>query len=144
MFYIDSELLWKAGFVLVSFGILLYMYNNVMRHWLKVEKKKLFSYNHINKQHKIIDWAIRITFMFLLLLSYTYKVSVDFRNVKWYLEIWFVMIVFVVVLEGARAYMEWKFAENRRDYIFTISQLIFIILFFSSMILTDFFWMMPR
>ena len=56
-----------SGFELLLFLTivitLFLLFNAVMRNWLKIEKKKLFSYNHINEKHKKIDWTIRIVFL---------------------------------------------------------------------------------
>lgn len=43
--------------------------------------------------------------------------------------------------ESIRAYMEWKYAENKKAYILTVSPLIFISIFFMSIIKTSFFGM---
>jgi Domain of unknown function (DUF4181) len=43
--------------------LLLFSFNILARKWFKVEKKKLFSYNHVNEKHKKIDWIIRLSSM---------------------------------------------------------------------------------
>ncbi|MEC5424740.1 DUF4181 domain-containing protein [Virgibacillus sp. C22-A2] len=52
----------KLILALTLFALLLIAFNAVMSKWLKVEKKKFFSYNHVNEKHKKVDWIIRITF----------------------------------------------------------------------------------
>ena len=115
------------------------LFNAVMRNWLKIEKKKLFSYNHINEKHKKIDWTIRIVFLASLLLGYFINVLRDPMEWFWFFETWFLLIVFIVVSETVRAVMEWKYAVNKKDYIFTISQLIFGVTLILIVIYTNFF-----
>lgn len=104
---------WLALLLLLAIVMLLFLlFNAVMRKWLQVEKKKLFSYNHINEKHKKMDWTIRVVFLVVLLLG-------NFINVT-------------------REPMEWKYAVNKKDYIFTISQLIFGVLLILTVIQKNF------
>ncbi|MDY0236339.1 MAG: DUF4181 domain-containing protein [Gudongella sp.] len=116
----------KLFFVLAVLSLLIFIFNTAMRKFLKVEKRKIFSYNHVNEKHKKIDWTIRISFLIIFLITYFYQTRSSDR-VIWYLETWFVILMFLVISEIVRAFMEWKYAENRKAYIFTISQLIFIL-----------------
>lgn len=101
-----------------------------MRKWLKVEKKKrkFFSYNHVNERHKKIDWTIRITFTVILLLEYFYNVTGGPAEKVWYFEIWFLMGMFIIVSEAVRAIMEWKYLENKKVSILTITQLVSVVI----------------
>ncbi|PIJ98734.1 DUF4181 domain-containing protein [Lysinibacillus sphaericus] len=40
----------------------------VIRKLLGVERKKWFSYNHLNERHKKLDWSVRIFFISLFFL----------------------------------------------------------------------------
>lgn len=130
---------WLALLLLLAIVMLLFLlFNAVMRKWLQVEKKKLFSYNHINEKHKKMDWTIRVVFLVVLLLGNFINVTREPMEWFWFFETWFLLIVFIVVSETVRAVMEWKYAVNKKDYIFTISQLIFGVLLILTVIQTNF------
>lgn len=114
--------------LLAIYSLLIYIFNKVMRKWLKVEKKKFFSYNHVTHKHKKIDWVIRITFLLLLIISTTINIMRMQKGLEkiWFLEIYVILFTFIIVTETARALMERKYIENRNDYKFTIVQLVFI------------------
>ncbi|MEK5207874.1 DUF4181 domain-containing protein [Psychrobacillus sp. FSL H8-0510] len=130
---------WLTLLLLLAIVMLLFLlFNAVMRKWLQVEKKKLFSYNHINEKHKKMDWTIRVVFLVVLLLGNFINVTTEPMEWFWFFETWFLLIVFIVVSETVRAVMEWKYAVNKKDYIFTISQLIFGVLLILTVIQTNF------
>ena len=130
---------WLDLLLLLAIVMLLFLlFNAVMRKWLQVEKKKLFSYNHINEKHKKMDWTIRVVFLVVLLLGNFINVTREPMEWFWFFETWFLLIVFIVVSETVRAVMEWKYAVNKKDYIFTISQLIFGVLLILTVIQTNF------
>lgn len=124
---------------ITSYALLIFLFNKGMRKLFKVEKKKLFSYHHLNGKHKKIDWTIRITFVILIFVGGFYNATLPPLDRMWFLESHILLIVFVLLSETVRAVMEKQYAGNRDDYKFTISQLAFLslslILFFS----TDFF-----
>lgn len=130
---------WLTLLLLLAIVMLLFLlFNAVMRKWLQVEKKKLFSYNHINEKHKKMDWTIRVVFLVVLSLGNFINVTTEPMEWFWFFETWFLLIVFIVVSETVRAVMEWKYAVNKKDYIFTISQLIFGVLLILTVIQTNF------
>ncbi|WP_368505177.1 DUF4181 domain-containing protein [Alkalihalophilus sp. As8PL] len=127
---------------LIVFGIILLLvvlFNTIMRKWLRVEKKKFFSYNHINEKHKKIDWTIRITTIIAIFIGYVISIMRGSTEMIWALQPWFILLVFIVVSEMVRAIMERKYAENPNDYKFTISQIIFFLILFFTLYKTDFF-----
>ncbi|TLS36279.1 DUF4181 domain-containing protein [Pseudalkalibacillus caeni] len=110
-----------------------------MRKWLKVDKKKLFSYNHVNEKHKKVDWTIRITFLIVLLFGF-FLALINISNGRaWIWEPSFVLFIYIIVSETARAIMEWKYATNRKAYILTVSQLGFTVIIILSVFFTNFF-----
>lgn len=125
--------------ILAIFGLLLFLFNTIMIKLLRVKRKKFFSYHHINHQHKIIDWTIRITFIFLLFIGFSFNITRDLSERLWFLEVHSLIFLFLIVSEFARAYMEWKYVENRNAYLFTLSQLAFIIFLLLLLLTTDFF-----
>ncbi|WP_164669747.1 DUF4181 domain-containing protein [Virgibacillus doumboii] len=135
-----EPIIWKKLVIaLAIFLILSFASDTVMRKWLKVERKKFFSYNHVNDQHKKIDFTIRISSVILLLFGSTYNSLKEPAERIWFLDIWFIILMFIVVSETARAIMEWKYATNRKAYILTLYQLGFIVVFLFLFFTTDFF-----
>ena len=119
---------WK--FVFPVLGILLSLlliFESIMRKYLKIEKRKSFSYNHVNEKHKKIDAIIRIGVIIIILITVFYLIVTSSEPV-WCFEPLFLILLFLVVSETTRAFMEWKYAENPKAYILTISQLIFTLI----------------
>ena len=67
----------KLILVLSIFGFFLFFVNNVLRKWLNVERKKIFTYGHVNDKHKKLDWTIRFIFTVLLFISFFTNVIRD-------------------------------------------------------------------
>ncbi|WP_226537448.1 DUF4181 domain-containing protein [Fictibacillus halophilus] len=136
-----DNLLLNVLLLLAIYSLLIYIFNNVMRKWLKVEKKEFFSYNHVNHRHKKIDWIIRITFLLLLIISTTINIMRMQKGLEkmWFLETYVILFIFIIVTETARAWMERKYAENRNDYKFTIVHLVFISILLLLTVSTNFF-----
>lgn len=127
----------KLIILMVILSSVIFIFNTVMRKFLKVEKRKSFPYNHVNEKHKKIYWIILISFLIILLTTHFFRTR-NLNEAIWYLEVWFLILVNLVISEIVTAFMEWKYAENRKAYIFTISQLIFsliiilLVIFYSS------------
>ncbi|MGG1220910.1 DUF4181 domain-containing protein [Priestia endophytica] len=119
--------------------LLWFLFNTIMRKWLKVERKKLFSYNHVNEKHKKMDWTIRIITIASILLGFIINMSRDSTDWFWFLQSWAVLFIFIVVSETVRAVMERKYAKNPNAYKLTISELLFILILFFILFKTDFF-----
>ncbi|TFI49249.1 DUF4181 domain-containing protein, partial [Diaphorobacter sp. DS2] len=62
--YVIDPMFWPKLLLLAAIvGASMYFFEWGLRKWLRVEKKKYFSYNHINDKHKKVDWTIRIGFL---------------------------------------------------------------------------------
>ncbi|WP_283152730.1 DUF4181 domain-containing protein [Guptibacillus hwajinpoensis] len=129
----------KVIIMMTVAGFALYFINKALRKWLKVEKKPIFSYNHVNELHKKWDWGIRISFIVLLIISFVVNIYRGFHDPIWYLQTHILLFVFIIASEAVRVIMEKKYAANRNDYIFTSIQLALIIIFLTSMFSTNFF-----
>lgn len=117
----------KLFILLVGPLVLLYIFNKIVRKHLNVEKPKMFSYNHVNQNHKQLDWTIRIVFIVAMLISpFITYISEDISRFAAPV----LVLIYIVISEIARAYMEWKYAANPKAYIATISQLIFLLIWF--------------
>ncbi|MFP3847055.1 DUF4181 domain-containing protein [Priestia filamentosa] len=114
-------------------------FNIIMRKWLKVERKKLFSYNHVNEKHKKIDWTMRMITIASILLGFIINMSRASTDWFWFLQSWVVLFIFIVVSETVRAVMEKKYAKILNAYKLTISELLFVLILFFILFKTDFF-----
>lgn len=134
-----GEVFAKIILMLFIYGLFIFLINKSSRKWLNVEKKKFFSYNHVNDKHKKIAWIIRITFIFFLFIGFLINVNRDPLKHIWFLETHILLLVFLIVSEIARIMMEKRYAENKNDYIFSAIQLVAISIFLLSVFLTNFF-----
>ena len=136
---IESSFWLKFFLFLFVLWLVMFLFSRIVRRILKVEKKKMFSYNHLNERHKKIDWTIRIVFIVVMFVGAIINSSRFPLNPILFLEPYFLLIMLVFSTEIVTAVMEWKYAENRNAYIFTVLQLIFIAILLLSVFITDFF-----
>ena len=139
MYGIGANFWLELLFILAIILLLLFSFNSVMRKLLKVEKKKVFSYNHVNEKHSKVDWTIRITIIVLMIIGFFVNVSRLPMDSIWFFETWFMLLILIIGTEVARAVIEWKYAENRNAYKFTVFQLIFILILLFILYWTNFF-----
>ncbi len=102
--------IWFVG-IIVSIGI----FNMIMRKVLSVERRKFFSYNFVNDFHKKGEWILRISFVIIYILIAAFDAINQF--------FFYAVIGFGVSLSGFRAIIEKKYAENPKDYLYTLSEL---------------------
>ena len=114
------------------------MFNVVMSKWLKVEKKSFFSSSYVNEKHKKIDWTLRMTCIIIFILGNFINIERNPTERIWMLEPWNVLFGLIILTEVVRAYMEWKYEENKNVYIFTLSQCVFSALLVILIIKTNF------
>lgn len=140
LYAIDPYFWWKL-FLIIGFIVLaLLLFNRVMRSLLKVQTKSSFSYNHINKQHKVIDWTLRVTCIGFLLFAYFSNIGSRQDDGSWFLKsTTFAVFVLITLTELTRAFFEWKYDENKKAYLLTISQLGFSAMILLVLFTTDFF-----
>ncbi|QPQ31048.1 DUF4181 domain-containing protein [Lysinibacillus sp. JNUCC 51] len=122
---------------LIVLVLVINIFEFVIRKLLGAERKKWFSYNHINERHKKLDWSLRIIFICLFISSY-YMIDNDTFGIPFF-KTWFILIVFLITSEMLRAFMEWKYAENKRDFVATIAETMFMISIVFLVITTGFF-----
>ncbi|WP_394119888.1 DUF4181 domain-containing protein [Planococcus donghaensis] len=135
---IDSSFWLDLLFVLVPFFILTFLFNGIMKRWLKVERPKMFSHNHVNDKHKKIDWIFRGVFIALMILGGAVNINRLPEEPILFLEPWVLLLTLVIIAEIIRAIMEKRHAENPNAYIYTLSQLIFIVILLISLFSTNF------
>lgn len=127
----------KIVLLIVAMFVLMFIFNRIMLKLLKVEKKKMFSYNHVNGLHKKNDWILRIAFIIVIIIFNMRQFeSPELANSPWYFL--GVLIIYFVLDELVRAFMEWKYATNRKDYIYTLSEMLFMIIVIFAFAQTNF------
>jgi len=136
---VESSFWLKFFLFLFVLWLVMFLFSRIVRRILKVEKKKMFSYNHLNEWHKKIDWTIRIVFIVVMIVGVIINSSRFPLNPILFLEPYFLLIMLTFSTEIVTAVMEWKYAENRNSYIFTVLQLIFIAILLLTMFITGFF-----
>ena len=127
--------------LIVGMFLLSFIFNSVMSNFLKVEKRKILSYNYVNNIHMKIDWVLRIVFAIILVTYLFYALNDPYKDdFFWKAFPVIVSLLSIVIPELTRAFMEWKYAENRKAYMLTISQLIFDSVLL-GIIFTSSFWL---
>ncbi len=135
-----EPIIWIKLFLFIGILLLLsFIFSFLMRNFLNVEKRKAFSYNHVNEKHKRIDRIIRTSFIIILLITQIFIIARVIKEPTWYLKTPSLIIIFSVASGIVRAFMEWKYAENRKEYIFTISELSFTLILVLILLSTNFF-----
>lgn len=141
MYGVDDNF-WLILFtIIITILVLNVLFSGVMRRKLKVEKKKFFSYNHVNERHSKVDWWIRISFVILITIGLVVNIMTMPAEIKWYREPWPLLLTFIIVSEIVRASFERKYATNRNDYIFTIGQLVFNIVLVAVVLSSFYIWL---
>ncbi|MER2261361.1 MAG: DUF4181 domain-containing protein [Psychrobacillus sp.] len=101
----------------------MFVFNTIVRFlWrylfrIKKEKKSFFSHNHVNELHKKIDGAFRITFMFILIVVNTMVIIEDYP-IQIYI---YTTLLYVVLGFAVRGFYEYKYSQNPKQSIVTIS-----------------------
>lgn len=124
----DNHLILNLVILIVTFSLIIFIFNWIIRRLLNVEHPKFFSNNYVNDKHKKYDKRIGvISFIGYMTASFylIFNSTEDFEITNaWYLFI--IGTAFLIVQELMRAYMEWKYLKGKNDYLFTLIQLIFI------------------
>lgn len=128
----------KFILLIVGLWLILFLFGEVTRRLLKVERRKMFSYNHVNARHKKIDWGLRIAAMIMIVVGGFVNIA-RYPSTLLFLEPYFLLFVMIFVTESVRIWMERKYAENRKAYLHTLIQLIFIAILLTVLYMTNVF-----
>lgn len=128
---LDSDFWIKLIVIIGSILLLFSVFNILMSKLLGVEKKKSFSYNHVNDLHKKLDWTLRIIYVLVMLFILA---IISTQGTAMPMVFLISAAIFLVISETIRAFKEWKYASNPKDYILTLSQLGLAIIVFCSVI----------
>lgn len=116
----------KVGISIFILFIIISGLNFFLRKVFRIEKEKksIFSYNHINDLHKKVDWSVRIGTMIASLVV-LYLVFYKEFPVTLYL----VLLVLVIMADYlVRTIFEWKYSQNPKQAILTISEMALIVI----------------
>ncbi|MGP4074973.1 DUF4181 domain-containing protein [Halobacillus sp. K22] len=100
----------------------------ILRYLLGADKKKWFSYNHINEFHKKGDSRLRGLFIILILASMPWTINKPFA-------ISVMLAVFTVVLLGFQTFAEWKFSSNWQNYKVSLVEIALFFIAFLGVVL---------
>lgn len=129
----------KLLIFLLFIFLIFWTFSIVIRKLLGVEKMKWIFNPYVNERHKKIDWSVRIPFTILFFISYFDYFNNDFIVTTWYFNPWLILFTILIVTELLRAFMEWKYAENKKKYIVTIAETLFAGSVLYLIIRTEFF-----
>lgn len=91
---------------------------------IEKEEKAFFSYNYINDFHKKIDWAIRITSIITLIITFYLIIYQDYS-----LNLFLIaLVIFTGIDYAVRAFFEWRYTQNPKQSILTISEMFILVI----------------
>ena len=112
----------KIGLSLVILFVLMAVVKSALRKVFKIEKEKTewFSYNHVNKTHKKVDWLVRmLSSIVLIFISYL----VIFKEYS--IILYIIPVVLLLAIDYAvRAFFEWKYSDHPKQAILTIGEMV--------------------
>jgi len=124
--------------VLIILAILLF--SLVIRRMMGVRQRKWFSDDYINERHRKLEWRVRMGFVVILILDAVILFATGaVEDPPWYLEIWWLVFVSVAVLDLLRAYMEYRFVDDRKAMAATLLESIFDVVLLIGAITTGFY-----
>jgi hypothetical protein len=91
---------------------------------IKKVKKKIFSYNHINRAHRIADWTVRLTALTVYMI-FMYQLYYHDISVNLFL---FIMTLVFTSESFIRAYFEWKVSPNPKQSILSLGEGVILII----------------
>ncbi|WP_171051644.1 DUF4181 domain-containing protein [Alteribacter natronophilus] len=113
-----------------------------MRMMLKLEKKPYFSYNHMNNLHKRIDWSLRGVFVAAVFGYWLLFLGLRVMDQPT-INLHHLFFGYAIAVTALQTVMEWKYAEEKKAWILTASQLSMLLIIVSVLFATDFFGMLP-
>lgn len=140
MYIEDGDSFFGLKFIVLLVGVwlILFLFGEMTRRLLKVERKKMFSHNHVNARHKKIDWGFRIAAIILIVVGGFVNIA-RYPSTILFFETYFLLFVMIFLTESVRIWMEWRYAENRNAYLLSLIQLIFIAIVLIVLFMTNMF-----
>lgn len=115
-----------------------YLFSYSMRRYLKIEKREGFFRKYVNSKHKKMEHVVTGISIAILLIIY-FNDSRALSGVESSFKIFYTLFTSIIVTEVIRVFMEWKYSTNRREYILTLSELIFNLVIISMAFISNAF-----
>lgn len=128
----------KFGLIVFSIFLLVSLVRISLRKIFKIEKVKResFSYNHVNKLHRKIDWTLRIILIITYIILMYLLIYQEYSLTNIFL---ITLLLFTVAEYVVRAIFELKYTQNPKQSILTISEMIIWIIVIILIIQLDLF-----
>ena len=121
------------GVIIISIIIVNFAIHGVLRKIYKIEKKKIFSYNHVNSLHRKLDWIVRIANAVVLFIVLYFSV---FHNYS--INLMLLATSGFIVLQGSiQVYFECKKSATPKHSILTISDVLLGVIIITLLIQFD-------
>lgn len=117
---------WKFVSFLLGMVAILFLVNLFLRNVLGVEKRSFFKANYVNARHEKVDFYLNIAGTVGMVAAFIY----GYEHGALYPIYASVIVALIATLY--KAYMEKKYAENPREYVFTLLEFPLIILLIFS------------
>ncbi|QHE60435.1 DUF4181 domain-containing protein [Rossellomorea vietnamensis] len=108
----------KVILILMIYLLLMYTFHRGISSWLSVDKRKIFSHDIINEHHEKADTIHRKIMVFALFSCVIIDVIFDFEY--WYQNPYSYVLILLFSGSFLKAYMEWKYVENKRECTYTV------------------------
>ncbi|MCC5804088.1 DUF4181 domain-containing protein [Rossellomorea vietnamensis] len=108
----------KIMLILMIYLLLMYTFHRGISSWLGVGKRKIFSHDIINEHHEKADTIHRKIMIVALFSCLIIDIIFDFEH--WYQNPYTYMMLLLISGSLLKAYMEWKYVEDKRECTYTI------------------------
>ncbi|EJS68868.1 DUF4181 domain-containing protein [Bacillus cereus] len=108
--------------IIIVLGIVGYFLEQFLRKKLNMKKRGLFGYKYVNSLHMKLEIVL---FFIYFITCFTY---INSENVG------YVMFIFFGTLWTLRAWMEWKYDRESKEYILSIIGLVAFIIMISLLL----------
>ncbi|AAS41721.1 MULTISPECIES: DUF4181 domain-containing protein [Bacillus] len=114
--------------IIFVFCIAGYFFEQFLRRKLNMEKRGFFGYKHVNSLHVKLEIVL---FIIYFVSSMIYVTSNENANVG------YALFIFFGTLWTLRAWMEWKFDRESKEYILSIIGLFAFVIMISLLLYFD-------
>jgi Domain of unknown function (DUF4181) len=127
------DFIWKLLFVIAMYIILVFLFHHVISRYLGLEKRKFFSHEMVNEQHEKGDKLIGDLAVATLVAGFILHVTTDFDVEYWFLQPYFIIAFFFIARQLWKSYMERKWLESNKEYLYTLMEAVLYIILFSAL-----------
>jgi hypothetical protein len=97
------------------------VFHQLISKWLGISKRNVMAYDFINNHHEKADKVNRLLAVGVLITGFIINLALDFETSLWYFHPSFLIAFFLVFgRQLLKAYMEWKYIEDKREYTYTV------------------------